>query len=78
MPILSKFQSGLMMDWRDSLVLAFPAGVTQKQTLFPGAALPSARAGTVGLGDTIRTFHLHVSFQMLIKQRSMFFGLFNK
>ena len=24
MPIRSKFQSGLMMDWRDSRVLAFP------------------------------------------------------
>ena len=26
MPIRSKFQSGLMMDWRASLVLAFPTG----------------------------------------------------
>lgn len=25
-PIFSKFQSGLMMDWRDSRVLAFPGG----------------------------------------------------
>lgn len=32
-PILSKFQSGLMMDWRDPRVFAFPGGVRQKQTL---------------------------------------------
>lgn len=31
-PIFSKFQSGLMMDWRDSRVLDFPGGVRQQNT----------------------------------------------
>lgn len=31
MPIFSKFQSGLMMDWRGPRVLAFPGGQTKSK-----------------------------------------------
>lgn len=54
MPIFSKFQSGLMMDWRDSLVLAFPGG---------GQTGTRGHSGVIRwLTSVWRTLHSHRSY----------------